>query len=124
MMLKFENEKNNRFFFSPIKKGTILAGSLSSMRNESNQLYSRLETKSTNWIKFDNCGNPILEKPTKTLEVFKLFLLGLGYTLKNTKRLSQQLTIKKSASTPLNPTAINQQLNEPNSCLIDFFTPN
>lgn len=86
------------------------------MCNQSNQLYLRLSPDKANWIKFDNCGNPLLEKPIKVFEIFKLFLLGLGYTIKhsNSTRPSQ---IKKSASAGV-------VLNEANSCLIDFSTAN
>ena len=109
-----QNNRTNQFRFSPTSPGTILAGSLSSMRNEANQLYLRLSPDKANWIKFSNCGNPLLEKPVKVLEIFKLMLLGLGYTIK--QPLAIKNAMKKSASVGL-------VLNEPtNSCLIDFFT--
>lgn len=92
------------------------------MRNESNQLYLRLSPEKSNFIQLMNCGNPLLEKPIKCLEIFTLFLLGLGYTIKK----QRPSIIKKSASSFINSTATNSSevFNESNSCLIDFFTPN
>ena len=91
------------------------------MRNESNNLYLRLSPENANWINLTNCGNPLLERPIKVFEIFRLFLLGLGYTIKQHARSS--LTIKKSASANV---VLNSRINEAtNSCnLIDFFTPN
>lgn len=88
------------------------------MRNEANQLYLRLAPDKANWIKFSNCGNPLLEKPIKVLEIFKLMLLGLGYTIKQPRQqIAIKNAMKKSAS-------VGVVLNEPANSLIDFFTPN
>lgn len=50
--------------------------------NESVYANSRFDPANTTWIKLSDCGMPLEEKPGELSRVMRLFLQGLGYTLK------------------------------------------
>ena len=64
----------------------IMCGSHSPFVEESVDTNSKLDPKKTTWIKLDNCGMVLDEKPAKVAQSFRLFLQGLGYTLKAYER--------------------------------------
>lgn len=43
---------------------------------------SRLNPESSQWMKLSDCGMPLEEQPGKVAEAFRLFVQGLGYSLK------------------------------------------
>lgn len=51
--------------------------------NESVYANSKLDPANTTWIKLSDCGMPLEEKPGDMARVMRLFLQGLGYTLKD-----------------------------------------
>ena len=45
-------------------------------------LNSKLDPSKSNWLKVDDCGSVLEEKPEKVIEALGLFLQGIGYSIK------------------------------------------
>ena len=66
----------------------ILVGSYSPQMtiNDSVDLNSKLDPSKTTWIKLSDCGMVLQEQPDGAARVLRLFLQGLGYTLRAYER--------------------------------------
>ncbi|RWS26562.1 Protein NDRG3-like protein [Leptotrombidium deliense] len=64
----------------------VMSGSLSPHVDETLSVISRLDPKHSSWLKLNGCAMVLEEKPDKVAEAFRLFLQGLGYTLKAYER--------------------------------------
>lgn len=62
-----------------------LVGSWSAHGEDTIYMNTRLNPQQSTWMKLDDCGMPLEEKPDKSSEAFKLFIQGLGYTVSRMK---------------------------------------
>ncbi|KAI1291798.1 Protein NDRG3 [Halotydeus destructor] len=67
-------------------QSVIVCGSLSPWAEDTVQTNAKLDPQKATWLKLDGCGNVLEEKPEKVSQAFRLFLQGLGYTLKAYER--------------------------------------
>ncbi|XP_074594605.1 protein NDRG3-like [Brevipalpus obovatus] len=59
----------------------MLVGSWSAHIEDTIYMNTRLNPEQTTWMKLDDCGMPLEERPGKVSEALRLFIQGLGYTL-------------------------------------------
>ncbi|RWS06826.1 Protein NDRG3-like protein [Dinothrombium tinctorium] len=76
-------ERNGRNFKCQI---LVMTGALSPQLEDTVNVISRLDPKNSSWMKISGCGMVLQEKPHKVAEALRLFLQGLGYTLKAYER--------------------------------------
>ena len=60
----------------------VVCGDYSPHVDESVRMNSRLDPTNSTWMKLGDCSMILEEQPNKLTEVLRLFLQGLGYTLK------------------------------------------
>lgn len=59
----------------------MLVGSWSAHIEDTIYMNTRLNPEQTTWMKLDDCGMPLEERPGKVSKALRLFIQGLGYTL-------------------------------------------
>lgn len=86
----------------------IICADYSPHIDESVKMNSRLDPINCTWVKLSDCSMPLEEQPNKLAEVLRLFLQGLGYTLK--KSLKQYCLLSGKSMPCLQFTPINQSI--------------
>ncbi|KAH7642030.1 protein NDRG3 [Dermatophagoides farinae] len=78
----------------------IVSADYSPHVDESVKMNSRLDPTNSTWVKLGDCSMPLEEQPNKTAEVLRLFLQGLGYTLKKALNRSRGSSLLSGKSMP------------------------
>lgn len=74
----------------------VLCGDYSPHVDESIKMNGRLDPTNSTWMKLSDCSMVLEEQPNKVTEVLRLFLQGLGYTLKKALRQDRAFINGKS----------------------------
>ena len=78
----------------------VISGQYSPHIEESVKMNARLNPSNSSWIKLSDSGMVLEEQPHKVAEAFRLFLQGLGYTLKAFDRKRALMTGMTGMSMP------------------------
>ncbi|KAI2802745.1 hypothetical protein RDWZM_001035 [Blomia tropicalis] len=74
----------------------VVCGDYSPHVDESVKMNSRLDPTNSTWMKLGDCSMVLEEQPNKVSEVLRLFLQGLGYTLKRALKNEKSFITGKS----------------------------
>ncbi len=74
----------------------LVVGDYSPHVDEAVKMNGRLDPTNSTWVKLADCSMVLEEQPNKVVEVLRLFLQGLGYTLKKAMRAERSFLSGKS----------------------------
>lgn len=115
--------RNDRFtnFKCPV---AVICSDYSPHIEESVKMNARLDPTNSTWVKLGECSMPLEEQPSKLIEVFRLFLQGLGYTLTKALKSHRFLIMGKSMPCLKFSESIDNHPESSNSCPDKTITSN